>query len=483
MPLEDRMADFPRFNSDTNHFFSAGVRAVSTFNTSPQSFIFLISTRAGGVGLNITSANKVVIFDPSWNPSHDLQAQDRAYRIGQLRDVEVFRLVSAGTIEEIVYARQIYKQQQANIGYGASTERRYFTGVMGEGDRKGELFGLVNMLTFQGDRGPGGLLMKEVVNKTNVAEGRVGVQVIEYEAGENGVDEDEDSSSDFFGADFRKSEDELVVRKQGGKEGSEEDNGLNQVKELVEGSSLSSKRKRKKQKQKKLNSSSSPTVVAKSNPIQAILAAAGVQYTHKNNEVIGSSTIEAQISRRALESAHDNSAAGDISAFGGGEALLPQQQHQDSGVALLNSVVYKFHPPPEVMKRQFCEMARRFGFGSVQEFALVVEGWTPAQRSKALEKFYRLVREKRCAVAAMVGETMGGGEGIENKESQKSGNKEVRKEGSCDAEQCREGITGDEQHGKEGEVANPRGEGSGASGWINQDSGAVEPDEDDDEEL
>lgn len=52
-----------------------------------------------GVGLNITSANKVVIFDPNWNPSYDLQAQDRAYRIGQVRDVDVFRLVSAGTVE------------------------------------------------------------------------------------------------------------------------------------------------------------------------------------------------------------------------------------------------------------------------------------------------------------------------------------------------------------------------------------------------
>lgn len=101
-------------------------KVVDEFNSDPQQFVFLISTRAGGVGLNIVSANKVVVVDPNWNPSHDLQAQDRAYRIGQHRDVEVFRLISAGTIEEIVYARQIYKQQQANIGYNASTERRYF---------------------------------------------------------------------------------------------------------------------------------------------------------------------------------------------------------------------------------------------------------------------------------------------------------------------------------------------------------------------
>jgi SNF2 family DNA or RNA helicase len=100
-------------------------KVVADFNADPTQFVFLISTKAGGVGLNITSANKVVVVDPNWNPSYDLQAQDRAYRIGQTRDVEVFRLISQGTLEEIVYARQIYKQQQASIGYNASSERRY----------------------------------------------------------------------------------------------------------------------------------------------------------------------------------------------------------------------------------------------------------------------------------------------------------------------------------------------------------------------
>ena len=50
---------------------------------------------------------RVVIVDPSWNPSHDLQAQDRAFRIGQRRDVNVFRLVAAGTLEEMIYTRQV----------------------------------------------------------------------------------------------------------------------------------------------------------------------------------------------------------------------------------------------------------------------------------------------------------------------------------------------------------------------------------------
>ncbi|KAH9840946.1 uncharacterized protein C8Q71DRAFT_854794 [Rhodofomes roseus] len=54
----------------------------------------------------------LVIFDPNWNPAHDLQAIDRAYRFGQTRDVEVFRLLGAGSIEELIYARQVNKQQQ-----------------------------------------------------------------------------------------------------------------------------------------------------------------------------------------------------------------------------------------------------------------------------------------------------------------------------------------------------------------------------------
>ena len=69
--------------------------------------------RAGGVGLNLTGANVVLIYDPTWNPMYDLQAQDRAYRIGQHRDVRVYRLISAGSIEENMYLRQIYKQ----VGY------------------------------------------------------------------------------------------------------------------------------------------------------------------------------------------------------------------------------------------------------------------------------------------------------------------------------------------------------------------------------
>lgn len=91
--------------------------------------VFLISTRAGGLGLNLVSANRVVIFDPNWNPAQDLQAQDRTFRYGQRRHVTVYRLLAAGSIEELVYSRQIYKQQLFNIGVNGTFEKRYFEGV------------------------------------------------------------------------------------------------------------------------------------------------------------------------------------------------------------------------------------------------------------------------------------------------------------------------------------------------------------------
>ncbi|KAL2644664.1 hypothetical protein R1flu_012251 [Riccia fluitans] len=119
---------------------------VEDFNTSPSKQIFLISTRAGGLGLNLVSANRVLIFDPNWNPSHDLQAQDRSFRYGQVRHVTVYRLLAAGSLEELVYTRQVYKQQLFNIGVEGANEKRYFEGVQGSKEHKGELFGIGNLL-------------------------------------------------------------------------------------------------------------------------------------------------------------------------------------------------------------------------------------------------------------------------------------------------------------------------------------------------
>jgi SNF2 family DNA or RNA helicase len=68
--------------------------------------LFLISLKAGGFGLNLTAADYVVITDPWWNPAAEDQAMGRAHRIGQLRPVTVYRLVSKGTVEERIVALQ-----------------------------------------------------------------------------------------------------------------------------------------------------------------------------------------------------------------------------------------------------------------------------------------------------------------------------------------------------------------------------------------
>lgn len=76
--------------------------------------VLLVSTNAGGLGLNITGANRVIIADFSWNPSSEAQAVGRAYRIGQQKAVYVYHLVMAGTFEEAVYNKTIFKTQMAS---------------------------------------------------------------------------------------------------------------------------------------------------------------------------------------------------------------------------------------------------------------------------------------------------------------------------------------------------------------------------------
>ncbi|CAK7211535.1 Putative ATPase [Sporothrix curviconia] len=73
---------------------------IDLFNRNPRYKLFLLSTRAGGQGINLASADTVILFDSDWNPQQDLQAQDRAHRIGQTRPVVVYRLATKGTVEE-----------------------------------------------------------------------------------------------------------------------------------------------------------------------------------------------------------------------------------------------------------------------------------------------------------------------------------------------------------------------------------------------
>jgi hypothetical protein len=363
----------------------------------------LISTRAGGVGLNITSANKVVVVDPNWNPAYDLQAQDRAYRIGQTRDVEVFRLVSGGTIEEIVYARQIYKQQQANIGYNASEERRYFRGVMDESSKKGELFGLENLFTFHEHN----VLLRDIMHQTNVAESRAGVHAIDISFDDTQpADSDDDAEAD------------ILSNKSLGLDA--DDANTANIRALADSLVAQTKSQRTRAR----------------DPVAAILTKAGVAYTHENSEVIGRSEVEARLGRQAMELRNDISSAGrrvfkgsqsqsqsqpsrvrrDPDAYGDSEAEAEAEADEDEDAdagdtdfhldgdgdgdgnhdtnpppprrAALHTQ-YRYRPPEDVRRRLLCGMAQSMGFEDVVEFALLVEQSSQEERRRMLDRFYR----------------------------------------------------------------------------------------------
>ena len=87
---------------------------VDKFNDTPEIDLFLLTTKVGGLGVNLTGADRVIIFDPDWNPSTDVQARERSWRLGQKKAVTIYRLMTAGTIEEKIYHRQIFKQFLTN---------------------------------------------------------------------------------------------------------------------------------------------------------------------------------------------------------------------------------------------------------------------------------------------------------------------------------------------------------------------------------
>lgn len=105
------------------------VLLVEEFNNNTNISVFLISLKAGGVGLNLTSADVVIHFDPWWNPSIENQATDRAHRIGQKKVVQVIKLITKGTIEEKIINIQNQKLDIINSVFDGNNDTQLITNL------------------------------------------------------------------------------------------------------------------------------------------------------------------------------------------------------------------------------------------------------------------------------------------------------------------------------------------------------------------
>ncbi|XWS39958.1 hypothetical protein CRYUN_Cryun18bG0099000 [Craigia yunnanensis] len=102
---------YPYLRLDGTTSISKRQKLVNRFNDSTKDeFVFLLSSKAGGCGLNLIGGNRLVLFDPDWNPANDKQAAARVWRDGQKKRVYIYRFLSTGTIEEKVYQRQMSKE-------------------------------------------------------------------------------------------------------------------------------------------------------------------------------------------------------------------------------------------------------------------------------------------------------------------------------------------------------------------------------------
>ncbi|KAL5704515.1 DNA helicase [Ranunculus cassubicifolius] len=102
-------------------------KIVKDFQEGKGAPIFLLTSAVGGLGLTLTKADRVIVVDPAWNPSTDNQSVDRAYRIGQMKDVIVYRLMTCGTIEEKIYKMQVFKGGLFKTATENKEQTKYFS--------------------------------------------------------------------------------------------------------------------------------------------------------------------------------------------------------------------------------------------------------------------------------------------------------------------------------------------------------------------
>ncbi|KAL2998511.1 hypothetical protein AAZX31_09G103500 [Glycine max] len=147
------------------------------FNTNPKYFLFILSTRSGGVGINLVGADTVIFYDSDWNPAMDQQAQDRCHRIGQTREVHIYRLISESTIEENILKKANQKRALDNL-------------VIQSGGYNTEFFKKLDpMELFSGHRT---LSIKNIVKEKDQNNGEVSVTNDDVEAALKCVEDEAD---------------------------------------------------------------------------------------------------------------------------------------------------------------------------------------------------------------------------------------------------------------------------------------------------
>ncbi|XP_038624064.1 DNA excision repair protein ERCC-6-like 2 [Tachyglossus aculeatus] len=379
--------DFRRLDGRTKP--EERLRVVKDFNGSRHVAVCLVSTTAGGLGLNFVGANVVVLFDPTWNPASDLQAIDRAYRIGQRRDVKVFRLISLGTVEEIMYLRQVYKQQLHCAAVGSENAKRYFEAVRGSRSRPGELFGARNLFTL---RPRGSCLTRDILQR----EGRVEAGVL---TATNWVTEEPPARQA-----------ELPPQEEEEEEEEEEDHLEEEDQE---------------------EAAVHPAPSRKPSLDRMLEGMPGVAFVHSNQKVVGSSRAEDHMSRRAVidvfELRQFSQLPANLAVGGQERSVQSPPQNVPRRVGAPPPPPGVVHPitwtrkearrvgpvtvlvgetPAALRRRHLAELTSDLGLRSVQDLARRVVDATSRERQEMLAAFYAA----RCPEAAALLPRPGGGQ-------------------------------------------------------------------------
>ncbi|ORY75775.1 SNF2 family N-terminal domain-domain-containing protein [Protomyces lactucae-debilis] len=154
------------------------------FNNDPRIPVFILSTRSGGLGINLTGANVVIFFDSDWNPCMDRQCQDRAHRIGQTRDVHIYRFVSEHTIEQNIMRKANQKRMLDNVVIGQGDFTTDFFNKVDWRDMLGEELGETLPMNAEMDVSGGGLeaTLAMVEDEDDAAAARVAEREMDIDA-------------------------------------------------------------------------------------------------------------------------------------------------------------------------------------------------------------------------------------------------------------------------------------------------------------